>query len=314
MNLIYVPFAFDPEANSSLNFKKTNKSKSNNRYEIYLKNSCVSLVTAKRHNPECEVAFVTNLEEVPYKYKNILEKENIKIFYVKYDTFVFPNDYVWSLAFYKLNALYEMSKKKYDNICYIDSDVFIQGSFEMIWDACSQKVLLYDISHGVNPKEYKLFNTEISAFVGNTCFVTHYGGEFYASSTSSAQAFCSKCLSVYKRMIELDFKQIHGDEFILSVAALEMNNILNAGLFIFRFWTANSFRLVSTVYKKDKVLIIHVPSEKERGMVKLFDKYIAKGMLPGEKKAWKILKLTRLSIIGELICALAEQYKQMSFK
>ena len=36
---------------------------------------------------------------------------------------------------------------KYESICYMDTDVYIQGSFDAIWTECRQNIMLYDINH-----------------------------------------------------------------------------------------------------------------------------------------------------------------------
>ena len=88
----------------------------------------------------------------------------------------------------------------------------------------------------------------------------------------------------------------HGDEFIVSVAAEEMrSNVKNAGAYVFRFWTG-IFRLVSTCYDANEVVVLHVPDEKENGMISLFDKYISKNKSINKKKVHKILHLKKRSV------------------
>ena len=103
MNLIAVPFAYDEKKNSGINFR--NKSGGTWKLNIYLKNACVALVSAKRNNPSSEVALITNIEDIPEEYTQVLRNNNVCIIKVEFDQFVFPNDYKWSLAFYKLCAL-----------------------------------------------------------------------------------------------------------------------------------------------------------------------------------------------------------------
>ena len=50
-----------------------------------------------------------------------------------------------------------------------------------------------------------------------------------------------------------------------------------------------------------KVLILHLPAEKEKGMLRLYSNYIRKGRMPSEQKVWKICRLkhrTFLDYIG----------------
>lgn len=105
--------------------------------------------------------------------------------------------------------------------------------------------------------------------------VTHYGGEFFAANKEDAQVFSFDCLKIYQKMIERNFVTTHGDEFILSIAAFNMaNKVKNAGAYVHRFWTG-SLRVISTNYKYDPVTVLHVPAEKQDGMVRLYRYYSA---------------------------------------
>ena len=52
---------------------------------------------------------------------------------------------------------------KYESICYMDTDVYIQGSFDAIWTECRQNIMLYDINHGLNTRDYVLLCDEIES-------------------------------------------------------------------------------------------------------------------------------------------------------
>lgn len=56
-----------------------------------------------------------------------------------------------------------------------------------------------------------------------------------------------------------------------------------------------AFRLISTCYEYNKILILHLPAEKERGMIRLYSDYIEKGKLLSEKRVWKICRLKHRS-------------------
>ena len=187
MNIICVPFAYDKEKNGGVNIKKSDS------FITYLKNITVSLVSAKKNNPNDLVALITNLDEkeIDDKIKKLLNNNDIKIIKVKYDSFVFPNNYLWSLAFYKLCVLDFLSKQKYENICYMDADVYVQGSFKSIWEECKNSILLYDINHGLDVKDYQVICDEFKDFYNaeEKKYITHYGGEFYASSIDNAKKF-----------------------------------------------------------------------------------------------------------------------------
>ena len=97
-------------------------------------------------------------------------------------------------------------------------------------------------------------------------------------------------------MIKKGFETNFGDEFIISLAADRFReNIKNADGYMGRFWTG-TFRYISTCYKYDPVSVLHVPAEKNYGMIKMYN-YIKKyNSLPKKQKVYKILHLRYPSI------------------
>lgn len=114
--------------------------------------------------------------------------------------------------------------------------------------------------------------------------------------------FSKACEEVYARMQSGSFRTTKGDEFILSLAAHELRDkIKNASPYIFRFWTGASFRLVSTCYQYNRIIILHVPSEKEKGMKKLYERYIRRGAAPTDRAVWKALRLKNQPLVDKMI-------------
>lgn len=295
-NLICIPFAYKDGMNSGVNISGGKK------LEIYLKNASVALVSAKQFNSDCDVAFATNLKEkeLPNEFLKILREWDIQVLEIPYNEFEFPGDYTWSLAFYKLCVLKRISEMKYMSVCYLDTDVYIQRNFEAIWRECEQNVMLYDINHGLNTDDYISLCDEVEEFYGNRKLITHYGGEFFAASSSNAKEFVNVCEQVYSKMLEKDFRTTKGDEFILSVAAENMKaSIKNAGAYVYRFWTGASFRLVSTCYEYNRIIVLHLPAEKEHGMLKMYDHYIRRGIVPSDKNAWRIFRLSKMPLADQ---------------
>lgn len=190
---------------------------------------------------------------------------------------------------------------KCESICYMDTDVYIQGSFDAIWTECRQNIMLYDINHGLNTRDYVLLCDEIESYCGQRKLITHYGGEFFAASAENAKAFVDTCEQVYYEMLQKNFITTKGDEFILSLAANEMReSIKNAGAYIYRFWTGAGFRLISTCYEYNRITILHLPAEKERGMLKMYDKYIKNGKIPVDEKVWETFRLNRIPFFDKI--------------
>ena len=294
--LICIPFAYEKNMKTGANVSDIENSLS-----LYIYNSCVALITAKHYNQDCDVAFATNLDlnQLPRECKKLLNQNHIKIFQIPFDSFRFTGDMKWSLAFYKLCVLkYLAQNGEYDAICYMDTDVYVQGSFDAIWEECKENILLYDINHGLNTKDYVILCEEIKQFFGRKKLITHYGGEFLAASRNELIAFSEACKEIYMQMQRASFMTTKGDEFIISLAADKMKHkIKNAAPYIYRFWTGASFRLISTCYKYNRITVLHVPDEKEKGMLCLYRKYISKGIVPKDQVAWRILRLKRLSML-----------------
>ena len=293
-NIICVPFAFENGVNSGVNLKKNNKT------EIYLKNASVALISAKWNNPTCDIVFATNIsvDELPLKFTELLRRNKIQIIIVEYTDYKFPSDYKWALAFYKLCVLKHMIQMGFQNCCYMDTDVYVQGSFDDIWRECKHSILLYDINHGLGVKEYRDIISEMNQFCKNDLLLTHYGGEFFAANYENAVVFEREMSLIYKEMLEKNFITTKGDEFIVSIAADKCKKLIkNASPYICRFWTGASFRLTSTCYEYNAVSVLHMPAEKEKGIIKIYDKYISKNQIPDNSKIWNICRLKRMRLI-----------------
>lgn len=172
----------------------------------------------------------------------------------------------------------------------------IQSSFDNIWNECKDNLLLYDINHGLQVKDYRLFLEDCHLFSNNDKRITQYGGEFFAGSKENARIFISECFRIYLEMLDKNFITRFGDEFIISRAADQCKFMIkNSGAYVFRFWTG-SFHLVSTCYKYNPILVIHVPDEKNRGMIKIYDYYCKNNKLPSNKKVYSILNLKHMQL------------------
>lgn len=227
---------------------------------------------------------------------------DVQIIHIPFDSFRFDAAYPWCLAFYKLCVLKHLCEMTYDKVCYMDTDVFIQDSFDGIWKECKQNILLYDINHGLNTPNYVALCNEVEKFEGSRNLITHYGGEFFASSIEKSKVFSSECEEIFQRMSEKNFVTSKGDEFILSLAADKLKaNIKNASPYVCRFWTGASFRLVSTCYEYNRVVVLHMPAEKEHGMLKMYSRYISHSIVPDDQIAWRTFRLSKRSIVDRML-------------
>lgn len=284
-SLIFVAFANSDEANTSVNIKNDS-----DRRAIYYKNAVVALISAKRNNPDCDVAFVTN-HAVPSQYMNLLTENGILSIDCPFTSFRFKDDYPWCLAYYKLCALKEVLELNYDDYLMIDSDVFVQNNISMLWNWTPDYLVMSDTDETTEK-----WQNEMHSYLGNQISIPHWGGEFIAGSHAILSRFVNVCELICGQMIERNFTTIHGDEFIESIAIHTGDfNMKHAGMFVYRFWTRTSYR-VKTVLPKGGISVLHVPAEKEYGMLGIYKYILSKNKIPSQRKAQKMLHLHHPSL------------------
>ena len=291
MNLIFSAFAFKENCGNS---HQLGNKKDAEKLNIYMQNIVVALTSAKLNNPEDEVMLVCN-EEPDETIKCTLSKKDIKIKLLAFNDYNMPASFPWSLAFYKLCALKELAKDNYDKLLLMDSDTITMQSFKDIWDEAEYGMMLYNINHtfshehrGVQRDSYrKLYPNE-------NCNIIHYGGEFICGKKEDILAFVAETDEIYEKIKACDFdvdNQI-GDEMILSAAAAHYKKkgfeIIEAGPYIYRYWTEVNY-LISTNTQHNPVCIWHIPSEKDRGFLYLYNYYMKHGAYPDKAKTAKIM-------------------------
>lgn len=296
MNVIASAFAFREDYGNSMQL--TEKSDAE-KINLYMKNIVVSLVSAKLKNPEDEVLLVTN-RTIDNHYQSQLEAMKIKIVQVPFDKYEMPKKFAWSLAFYKLCALeYLSSQSDYEKILLIDSDTISMQSFGELWKEAENGLLLYSINHSYNHKDRNDIREDYQKlYPDEKRNIVHYGGEFICAERNELQDFMKICNSVYERIKERDFqvKEILGDEAIISIAAAlykEKSMIIDAGAYVYRYWTDDIFYLVSTNTVSNPVCVWHLPAEKDRGLLLLYNYFGKNNGFPETDKVLKILGLPK---------------------
>lgn len=310
--LIMFPYAYQEGKQTGTNIGRTSR-----QLDIYLKNACVACLSARQAcGTGTDVALVTNID-VPEPYAGLLAEGGVQIIHCPFDRFDFDGQYKWALAFYKLCALWHAVREQhYACYAYMDTDVYVQHGFDEVWAECEGgRILLYDFGHGLHIEHYRHIVSEFEAFRSDSLTVgggklTHYGGEFFAAGAEAARQFADRCEAVYEEMRRRGFVTTHGDEFIVSLAAEDLKTqVKNAAPYVFRFWTG-TFRLVSTCYAVNPVHVLHVPAEKEYGMLRLYDRYMRHGRVPSRRAVWRTLHLTHRSLrtcLAQMIKKLRKQ-------
>lgn len=287
MNLIMNAFAFHEKYGNSMQLgQKSDDEKLN----IYMKNMVLSLTSAKHKNPEDEVMLVANME-IPAPFDKQLTDKGVKIKIVPFDKYTMPPEIPWSLAFYKLCALeYVSTKENYDKILMIDTDTITMENYGDLWQEAQYGLMLYPVNHTYNHRDRDIIrNTYKQLYPEAQENLVHYGGEFICGTKQVLADFLAECKKVYDRIEAADFK-IHketGDEAILSIAAIyykKNHDFFEAGAYIYRYWTVYNY-LISTNTINNPVCIWHLPGEKDRGIIYVYDYYMKHGTYPSKEKA-----------------------------
>lgn len=287
-NLVFNAFYSKSLTSKGVNVKKSS-------YSSYLKNSFVSLASAKMNSDDnTDVAIVTNTPlQAPFD--ALFKKYGIKNIIVDFDDFRLPEEYKWSYAYYKLCALKTITQTTaYDNYLLLDTDTLSTLSINNIWKEMTQdKIVLYDLrlrySHGLRA----LLMESYKNVYGSDENITFFGGEMIGGSKAALIKFTDILKEVFDDLYKSHLLAKNaGDEIILSIAAYQYqyNNIVNAGGYLQRFWTG-SFYKVSTQWKNDAICIWHLPAEKERGMLILYNYIVKHGQLPRLEKMARIVSL-----------------------
>ena len=70
-----------------------------------------------------------------------LEKKNVLIKEIKFDSFLGDNNQIWSFSFYRLSIIKTLCDEDvYDNFCSIDSDTVTVNSYDDIWFDCKENI------------------------------------------------------------------------------------------------------------------------------------------------------------------------------
>lgn len=287
--IICCSFASLDGYNGSANQKESQKS-----LNIYLMNAAVSCYSAKINNPTVDVAFIHNLKKLPSEFEMFLKKNNIKNIYLEFNNFRFSSDYKWSLAFYKLNVIKYLSfESNYDEIILLDTDTFILGSLDSIWEICKSSLMLYNVQHSLELEVYKERLNEYYELYNKKIYPAVWGGEFVAGSRKILKKFIFECEKVYSKMILENFNTQFGDEFITFCAAENYDGrITDAAPYVRRYWTTNIYFQCFTDHEL-LLKILRVPNEKNNGFISIY-KYICKhNKLPNKRNVFKMLGLPR---------------------
>jgi hypothetical protein len=265
-------------------------------FDLYIQNSLVSLGSASFHT-DADRFLVSNVP-VPAAYHFFLEQYQILNKVIPFDQFVFPTNVSWSFAFYKLCALNHLVQETdYDLFCLLDTDTLIIHDLETLWQEASfDKILLLNLREAIDHPDRKKTNAIYQRISGESqSALVNWGGEIICSSRKPLLGFLDLMQTTYdevKKDPAIYEDQKVSDEILLAVTAhcFGYERIQDAGPYIARMWTGRFYK-TSTRWSKDPVSILHLPAEKEVGMLRLYQYLHKYKQLPSLRRIRKMCML-----------------------
>jgi|GEM_PF-2395370 len=261
--------------------------------QMYLKNSFVSLKSAKLHNPNDEVALFTNFI-LPEAWKIQFQSNDISIIYCDYNKFLMPKETPFSLAFYKLCALdFAVNHLDYIQYCILDCDTYVNGDFENIWEDSRDTLLCKNTLNPSNHPWRKEISEIYYILYRTKKPITHLSGSVFAGSKDVLKRYLSNCYECYSLFID-EYKKndlyipISGDELIWSMGyencIYKMNSIEPYFLNVNHGWSRKGFYGASHMrYDGQNICIWHLISEKRYSMIWLYNYYTRHHAFPDIK-------------------------------
>ncbi len=260
------------------------KSSSAKFQEIYWQCAMVMFASSIRYNPQAIHILFTNKKSIPGPFNNFLKKFNVRVVYQKM-SYKTPKKYYHSYrnTFYFLDIINYLSSMRFkddDTIVLLDSDCFWVGSINqsLYKDVENYGLLnyhkMYSLEHKINGLtrlEAKQIYEDLLTTHLNTA-PDHYGGGVIIAAVKDLRKMASEFKDVWYEMMQR-FKRsktrFHTEEHIFSYIYHKLG-YLNG--------KANNYLTIIQTDGNDKrsyqnaslFLIWHLPLEKRKGFVKLF--------------------------------------------
>lgn len=258
--------------------------------EIYLKNSLTCLASLKIHNPDVECILFINFE-LSAAWKEQFENFSIKTIFLEFGNFKIDEEFNWGIVQYRYDVMQYLSNNLLDDDCVImlDTDIVCVGNLKNAFTEIEHSVLLYDVQLTlINENREKIIKNYLRLFPNDThCELTVRGGEFIGANGFNLRRLFEECKKIMSMSSTIDSLEDFNDEHITSIAIYRNWNTIpvnNANPYIFRYWTGLRFYLASTNWYYNKVVLWHVPAEKNAGMIWLYKKLSKNKRLPSDKK------------------------------
>lgn len=258
----------------------------------YIKQSFVSLKSAKISNPDVEVCLITN-QALPKVYTELFENNGIKIVIVPFDDYRVPKGWRWEYAFYKLKALdYMANEFDAEYLLGLDVDTYVPLSLNGFWDECAaEELILFSLPNDSLERGRRQMGSDYQMLMKTMKreFIVQYGGEFLGGSSKALQNLSKEISWIYTIIKENGFcvDNNYGDEALLSMAAHRIK-VRSAFPYVRRYWSRRTWYDVDSAWVY--VPVWHLPTEKNYGLNIIFER-LSRNKKVSIKQAAKIFNL-----------------------
>ena len=265
----------------------------NKAMEVYLKNSFVCFSSIRNCNKDIDDLTLVLFSNFPLyePYKSMFESIDVKNVVLPFGEFAISDNFAWSIVQYRYDVMKYIAEnfESEDIVVQLDTDIYCAGSLKDMFEELTENLLLYDVQHSFHnvDRHHVLYNYE--KIYGKVGHLIHYGGEFIGGKVEHIRKLFDGCKKVIKEADGIEGLENYNDEHITSIAVYhDLKNIVqNANAYIFRYWTQR-FYLASTNYNRNKVVLWHMPAEKDSAFIYLFNYYQKKQRFPKDKKVAKL--------------------------
>lgn len=229
----------------------------------YFEAAAVSLYSVRSTNPDKDAVLITNAV-VPSDIKRLLNELGCRVIEQPFDSFSFPCDVPWYLAFYKLCALRTViDLDEYEQVLMLDTDTWVRANLDDVFHDTKFGLMLYRLHPNCCDSDLLKMQEELEALSGNCygsgdCF---FGGEIICGCADDIKSLLIACETVMNQMIKKGVVSERGDEFLLFASAAErlLPPVVSANPYIQRLWTGRYWSVTS---RWSDLKILHLPAEK----------------------------------------------------
>lgn len=304
-NLIFEALAYDEKAKTSPSLGVT-RIKGDRVFEIYIKNAVISLISAKRYNPDTSVGLVINIE-LEEQWKKMLEDNGIIVWVCPFESFRMPQGMVYSLSYYKLCAFdYILKHTDFEKICFVDCDTISFKNYKDIWVECEDALLIVPndepyyakVRKEINGLYNQLFNEDKQT-------LTHFASGFIIGARDTLVNVIQQCHNVYERLMALpQLSAEGGDEIVWSIALADYEGVIRSpkAYCLLSFASATSYWIDKQDYTDENVVMWHLPADKRYSMIWAYNWFEKHGEVPPMEKMAKASRFRhvkpRLSLLA----------------